>query len=376
MRTLTLKAAAVAVCGALAGSVYAGDITLYGSVSTGLVMQNTSKLTHGADKIDSVNSLSMESGWNGDSIWGLTGQEDLGNGWSVGFTLENEFASDTGALASDGKIFDSQAYLRVGNSLVNFAAGNISGLSSAGGDFDMIGGFDPMGVFFGVGGMGAFATRDYASDNMLVAELTPVEGLKISAMGSVGEDDSEAKWHRRTHYYGVGASYETGALAVAGVVEMTSYNNTLNAAAQTDDDALAFSLGVSYDFGVVKPSFVYQHADKLRSFQGEGTTGAYNFDSFLLGATAPMGGGTLMASVQYVKAENDADAKDEGNATILALAYNYELSKRTALWCGATYAVGGDGLDKDLSVTDKEFSGIDRAAYNGYTVGVGLTHTF
>lgn len=377
-QSIKLALAAAAVSAAF--GVQAAEVSLYGSVSTGLVFKNTPELTSATETVAKSNSLSMESGWFGDSIWGITGEEELGNGWTVGFTLENEFGSDTGVGAGleDGgnTLFDSQAYLRIGNDTFNFAAGNIGGLASAGGDFDMIGGFDPMGAFFGVGGMGAFASKDYASGNMLVAEITPMEGLKISLMGSIGEDDSEADWSDRTHYYGIGASYEVGSLTVAGVVEMLNYDSRLNDLYDTDDDGYTFTIGASYDFGVVKPSFVYQHADKLRVSE----TGTYKFDSFLLGATAPIADGTLMASVQYFKAKgkNEKAKGHEADATILAVAYNYELSKRTSVWTGATYAVGGDGLDKDLGKGVDEFDSevFNRADYNGFTFGLGLVHTF
>ncbi len=386
-QSIKLALAAAAVSAAF--GVQAAEVSLYGSVSTGLVYKHSNELTTGGQLDEKkTNSLSMESGWFGDSIWGITGEEELGNGWTVGFTLENEFASDTGALGTEGTLFDSQAYLRVGNDTFNFAFGNIGGLASAGGDFDMIGGFDPMGAFFDVGGMGAFATRDYASSNMIVAEVTPMEGLKVSFMGSVGEDDSSADavaWEDRTHYYGIGASYEVGAFAAAAVVEMLNYDSKSNNADTKDDNAYTFTLGVSYDFGVVKPSFVYQHADKLRTFQGEPIVddndayfGSFKYDSFLLGATAPIADGTLMASVQYVKGKgkNGSVEGQKGDATILAVGYSYELSKRTSLWTGATYAVGGDGLDKDLSSANDEFEGMERASFNGYSFGLGLVHTF
>ena len=110
--------AAVAVLGAFAGSAMAANVELYGSVSTGLVFTHTDS----TDEASSTNSMTMESAWAGDSVFGLTGEEELGNGWKVGFALENEFSSDTGALANDGKLFDSMSYLWVGNDLVKVAA--------------------------------------------------------------------------------------------------------------------------------------------------------------------------------------------------------------------------------------------------------------
>lgn len=375
----TLLAMAVS---AAAFSVQAAQVSLYGSVSTGLLYSNSASLSGGVDaqgnaldNQQSVDSFSMESGFWGDSIWGITGEEDLGNGWTVGFTLENEFGSDTGALATDGKIFDSQAYLRIGNDKVNFAFGNIGGLASAGGDFDLICGFDPMEAFVGVAGLGAFASKDFASDNMAVVEVTPMEGLKVSLMGNTGDDDSNAKWSDRDHYYGLGVSYENGPLALAAIAEMRKYDRAADWA--DNDDSWTFTVAAAYDFEVVRPSFVYQHASKTREFAaGEISGAAYNFDSFMLGATAPLGQGTLRASVQYVKGENDAVSDEEGSATILGLAYTYDMSKRTTLYGAAFYSVGGDGLDKDLGANETEFGLMGRADYNSVGFGVGLVHTF
>lgn len=375
----TLLAMAVS---AAAFSVQAAQVSLYGSVSTGLLYSNSASLSGGVDaegkelgNQQSVDSFSMESGFWGDSIWGITGEEDLGNGWTVGFTLENEFGSDTGEMASGGKIFDSQAYLRIGNDKVNFAFGNIGGLASAGGDFDLICGFDPMEAFVGVAGLGAFASKDFASDNMAVVEVTPMEGLKVSLMGNTGDDDSNAKWSDRDHYYGLGVSYENGPLALAAIAEMRKYDRAADWA--DNDDSWTFTVAAAYDFEVVRPSFVYQHASKTREFAaGEISGAAYNFDSFMLGATAPLGQGTLRASVQYVKGENDAVSDEEGNVTILGLAYTYDMSKRTTLYGAAFYSVGGDGLDKDLGTNEMAFGLMDRAEYNSVGFGVGLVHTF
>ena len=376
----TLLAMAVS---AAAFSVQAAQVSLYGSVSTGVLYQNQASLSGGEEPQESKDSFTMESGFWGDSIWGITGEEDLGNGWTVGFTLENEFGSDTGEMAGadpEGSVlFDSQAYLRIGNDKVNFAFGNIGGLASAGGDFDLLCAFDPMAAFVGVAGLGAFASKDFASGNMAVVEVTPMEGFKVSLMGNTGDDDSNAKWSDRDHYYGLGVSYENGPLALAAIAEMRKYDKVAERNNLSDnDDSWTFTVAAAYDFEVIRPSFVYQHASKTREFAASEVSsgGAYNFDSFMLGATAPLGQGTLRASVQYVKGENDAVSDEEGSATILGLAYTYDMSKRTTLYGAAFYSVGGDGLDKDLGANDTEFGLMGRADYNSVGFGVGLVHTF
>ena len=194
----TLLAMAVS---AAAFSVQAAQVSLYGSVSTGVLYQNQASLSGGTENQESKDSFTMESGFWGDSIWGITGEEDLGNGWTVGFTLENGFDSDTGKMTGGSVLFDSQAYLRIGNDKVNFAFGNIGGLASAGGDFDLLCAFDPMEAFVDVAGLGAFASKDFASGNMAVVEVTPMEGFKVSLMANAGDEDDEARWSDRNHYY-------------------------------------------------------------------------------------------------------------------------------------------------------------------------------
>ena len=65
-------------------------------------------------RVSGGNSLEMTSGNFAGSRLGLKCSEDLGNGLSVGFILENGSSSDSGALGKDGSIFnrESQIYLK------------------------------------------------------------------------------------------------------------------------------------------------------------------------------------------------------------------------------------------------------------------------
>ena len=368
--------AAVAVLGAFAGSAAAAGVELYGSVSTGLVYTHTKSVTSADEvKIPSSDNFAMESAWAGDSIFGITGEEELGNGWKVGFTLENEFESDTGKMAGgeDNKLFDSMAYLWVGNDTVKLAAGNLGGiLSSAGGDFDLVGGFDPLEAAYGNGGMGLFASRDAAVDNAVDVEVTPIDGLKVSFQMSIEDDSGNAGWSQRDHYYGLGAAYENGPFAASVVAERVKFANDGEATPKT---ASIYTVGASWDFDVVKPTFLYQHSDHL--FLGGFCDGlfeadigddvddvAIKTDSILIGATAPLGNGTLGVSAQYAKIKSvDAEDAQDGKAYVFGIAYTYELSKRTSLYAAGVYSKGKDALE-------------DATAVNNYQIGLGLNHTF
>lgn len=92
--------AAVAVLGAFAGSALAADVQLYGLVDLGL---NWTQVDNGKTTTD---SFGMGSGQNSGSRFGLKGTEDLGNGYKVGFNLENSFKADT-ALSTRAPAFST-----------------------------------------------------------------------------------------------------------------------------------------------------------------------------------------------------------------------------------------------------------------------------
>ena len=102
--------AALAVLGAFAGSAVAADVTLYGLVDYGFNYQHVDADTDA----DAQDSFRMMSGQNSGSRFGLKGTEDLGNGLTVGFVLENGFNADDGTLGNGGRLFgrESQVYLK------------------------------------------------------------------------------------------------------------------------------------------------------------------------------------------------------------------------------------------------------------------------
>ena len=82
----------LAALGAFAGVAHAqSSVTLYGVVDTGILVNNNVKGLH---------QYSLSQGTS--SRWGLKGTEDLGGGLSAIFTLENGYATATGALSQGG----------------------------------------------------------------------------------------------------------------------------------------------------------------------------------------------------------------------------------------------------------------------------------
>ena len=116
----TLIAAAVMAASGVAFA--ASNVTLYGVIEEGVVV---SKAKHGDNKVE------LASGFAQGSRWGITGVEDLGNGYNVGFVLEQGFSADNGAEGTAGKAFNRESFLYVKGGFGSFGFGRTGALSYA-----------------------------------------------------------------------------------------------------------------------------------------------------------------------------------------------------------------------------------------------------
>ncbi|NML35384.1 porin [Paraburkholderia antibiotica] len=84
-------------------SIFAqSSVTLYGSIDNGLTYVNN---------LGGHSSVMFQSGISKDNSLGFTGVEDLGDGMTALFKIENGFSSTTGALGQGGLMFGKQAYV-------------------------------------------------------------------------------------------------------------------------------------------------------------------------------------------------------------------------------------------------------------------------
>jgi predicted porin len=101
--------AAVLLASGISGAASAANVELYGSIDNGLRVT----AARGIDGASSQTTVGMESGQWFPNLIGLKGSESLGNGYSVAFSLENRFNSDSGTFLEEGRLFDNQALLMV-----------------------------------------------------------------------------------------------------------------------------------------------------------------------------------------------------------------------------------------------------------------------
>ena len=390
---------AAAVLGAFAASAMAADVTLYGVIDTGLHYSNKN-----VESKHDVNSFDMKTGASAGNRWGLKGTEDLGNGYKVGFVLENGFTEDDGKLGNGGRLFGREANLYVASDFGTLSFGRVGALTSGCGSYDLMK-YTPFATgWAGTATKANFMLADRDRMDNTVTYVTPsFAGVQVYAQYSFNRDGQETAGNERQNdrYAALGATYKNGAFSSALVVDTVMHNNK----SANDKDSLGVTLGASYDFEVVKlfamgqygqhENFLGTTFDKGTKTTAEGTKYAADYFKTLsskgwkgygvnLGATAPVLGGTVLAQASYLdakthdgmtfeEADKDAaagsqakDSYDEVKAKNwgIALGYTYAFSKRTNLYTYVSYNETKKTIDDDSAKTK----------FTEY--GLGIKHSF
>ena len=346
---------AVAALSAMACSAMAAQVTVYGKIDQGLQIQNTKNTGE-----SSTTTWKGASGISSGSRWGLKGTEEIADGYVVGFKLESGFDGFTGESGQGGRLFGRDAYLSLDTPFGQFVAGR-TGMLSDGCTGDIVSGpSSPFGTSYGI----AAATKNTFSDvlggrtDRALRYVSPkFAGFQVHAEYANMNGASTASTKQR--YGGLGVSYANGPLYVAIAAETIRY-----AASSTQDNSKLFSFAANYDFGVAKVYAGYQYAKDMQpnaKILGQTVGFMDKYNAGTVGVSAPIGNGTLMASVAYRKGDV-TDTKDLEQMTG-AIGYKYNLSKRTYLYTDIAYS--------ELELKDTEKKTTKTTEFN-----VGICHNF
>lgn len=390
-----MKKIAIAVAAAMtAATASAADFTLYGIVDTGLGYTNLDTLED-----PTVNRFEMINGYNSGSRFGFKGTEDLGNGYSVSFVLENGFNSDSGVLGQGGRMFGREAQVKFHSPYGTLSFGRAGTLLSGAGTLDIFGmNADVLpGGWDGIFNIGNYQGNGMRLDNMVTYQTPTAAGftgyLQYSfANDTVDGDDNDSRANERNsnRYFAGGLTYNNGPLGVVAVYDTLMFRHYSDSLVDPEGndanvgDSRTFTLGGHYDFGVVKITAYGQYVKGSRSGFADGIqSGAvfwfndkddtdnnqfYDADgyNFHLGAQFPLPCGRLYAGAYYgyLEANDDSDNTDATNWNIF-LAHEYDLSKRTIIYSGIGY--------RQVKVEDDTEDVTDNKATQ---VIVGLRHIF
>lgn len=346
---------ALAALTAFAGAASAqSSVTLFGVVDL-----NARNVKNGsAGDITSLSTDGIAS-----SRLGFRGVEDLGGGLRAGFWLEGGMdnsigcgTSQTPAPAAGAVACGGQNWQR--RSTVSLLGG--FGEIRLGRDYTPTFWnhtvFDP----FGTNGVGA-ATNNWAQAGAGGATLVRANntaGYFLPALGGVyGQVQiSAAEGATGNKYFGGRVGYAAGPINVA-----VAYGVTEKSTLVMVDDITDTNVGFSWNFGFANLMGQYRMSEQ----------GAAKNTGFLVGATVPFGANTIKIAYSETEFDNGTIAP---KAAQIAVGYQYDLSKRTALYANFSQVDNDAGLRFTAGG-----GGPSAAAINGFkSTGAefGVRHTF
>ena len=369
---------------AMAGSAYAANVEVYGLIDTSLAYVYADPDAAGHD---GEGKFTMENAREFGSRFGLRGSEDLGNGMKVGFVLESGIKSDSGELDQGGRLFGREAHINLTGDFGYLAFGLQPVFGSTLGQHGLFRAIDPLFANYTEAfGSGHASASMWTRVDNAISYVTPNwAGFNFYGMYSF-ENDSTKPYDRNAdegssgvdRYAALAARYQQGALEMVAVYDTTMYGNDRQSA-KYDDNGQTFTFGGNYTFaGGLKVLAFGQWfkdqelnragamSDALKLNRGAAGYGFVDGYGVSLGVNYPIGGGVAKAQVAYRDMENQLD--QEFNRWTIAAAYDYPLSKRTAV-----YAMTGYSQE---SMEGETATGKFDADPKAYEFTVGMVHRF
>nr|WP_315397567.1 porin [uncultured Duganella sp.] len=351
----------IAVLGALSNVAMAqSSVTMYGIVDAGITAERGAA---------AGNVTKVQSGAASASRIGFKGTEDLGSGLSAIFKLEAGVKIDDGSLDNtNNRLFNREAYV----GLKSATAGTLTIGRQYTPYYETLRDVaDPFAMGYAGTAKNLFPVAGVMTrnDNGVVYKTPTFAGFSGAASYSLGEVAGDSAAQRQL---GASIGYGNGPLNVA-----VAYNNRNNDTATVTTNGIGHNtlVAANYDFAVVKVFAAYSQDKGLNSAPLANTTNSFGYtvapvasqDSTdaLVGLTAPVGNGTVMAS--YIR-KNDKESFNR-DASQWGVGYSYNLSKRTSTYVafakiknknGAGYTVGNN---TDVGTGDKAFN-------------IGVKHSF
>jgi len=345
---------ALAVLGTFAGAAAAqSSVTLFGAVDLSLKY-----VENGSVENKQLGSDGLQS-----SRFGVRGVEDLGGGLRAGFHLESGLNAGTGA--SDATFWQRR-------STVSLLGG--FGEVRLGRDLNPIflthGTYDPFGTI-GVGtsfnlistlGSGVVTT---VRTNNMVAYLTPTT---IPFYAHIGVAPSEGVAGNK--FVGGRVGFGTGPFDISIGASKTE----ADLAGTLDYEQKA--IGGSFDFGFMKLFAYYLLNENSRALAGESTAREQSVAQIAL--TFPIGQSLIKAV--YARSEMDgtgtvvAPFRSIDEADLFAVQYNYNLSRRTALY--ASYSQISNDNGANFQIPSAVAGASPAAGFKSKGYEFGVRHAF
>ncbi len=344
MKSVLCPLALLAFCGT---STAQSSVSIYGVVDMSIARLSGDGVGH---------KTGVASGSLGASRLGFSGTEDLGGGLSANFIMESALSLDDGQSA--GVTFVRQSTLGLIGPFGELRLGRDYAPT-----YLNTSRFDPFanrGVGIG-NAYNNFFSDEVRNSNTVGYFLPPnMGGFYGQVQYAFGEKQSNVPNTKQRDYTGGRLGYLNGPLNLAGAwgryKQIVGASDT--APVVIGKDLTNTNFGISWDFGFIKPSFLYGQ-EKVSN----GAVGASQVNSAVLGLFAIVGVGEIRATIGHY------DLKDSANDwNKFSFGYAYNLSKRTALYTemasvqnkgAATKSINLDGLSAIGAAPGRKANGIE-----------------
>ncbi|MGA7817974.1 porin [Caballeronia sp.] len=365
---MKIKLAAAVTLTALTGVAHAqSSVTLYGSVDSGLLYQNTSAASYSPLAKNTGSVFRMKDGGIYSSFLGFLGTEDLGGGWQSNFKLQGAFDSTNGKFGLSG----------TAGAAAQFNQAADVGLSGPYGSLTLGRQIIPMTY--------AMAYTDVRQGDYFGSIFTALVSMNAAAgwpgtstnaqLGAVFDDNAIV--YVSPKFGGVTASLEYAPGGVAGslqgatresaVLQYDNYGLKLAAVYYNGHDTNPTPTSVPT--GLDNNRFVY--AGALYSINGFSVSGSFsngrnpahssvtNFDMISGGVGYQFNPAfDVTSAVYYLKDENHS----ANHSTEFILGANYSLSKSTTLYAQVGYVDNNGTMNQSIEYGQPTAPGVDTTA--------------
>lgn len=371
MRKTTFAMATMALIGINAHAQ--NRITIYGVVDTSLIYTRKVGANNGS-------RFSIDSGDLTASRIGFKGSEDLGNGLTAIFNLENGFNADTGNLGTSNTLFDRKSVVGLSSSFGTITLGRQTDyLEDIGSKYTSVQTFGANSIKGGhlnnldhtAGGIRTNNAIRYDSANLNGITGSLFYGLgEIAGKTSIGQSFGFAGNYSNGGF-GIGAGYYQSKLAADAIPAHAG-----------DTDLKTFTLGTSYQTGSVKWYGAWSQVKRpaaaaVATASLVNITTATKANIFDVGFNYALTNHfSLLGSVIYDRANIDrvTTGATKASTTQLNIGVDYSFSKRTDIYAMYSNQHAKDTINPGVINAAYSSSPKDDSSQN--VVRLGVRHKF
>jgi predicted porin len=376
------------------------SVSLYGIVDAGITYRSSERAgTVGANSGHS--NVGLSSGNYSGSRWGFKGTEDLGNGWSALFVLENGFDVTNGTTGQNGRIFGREAFVGISNP-TSYGTVSLGRQYTSLDDFVL-----PVSPTLYTGGMGAHPgdiddlDQTVRVDNSIKYTSATYGGFSFGALYGFGNQPGSLK---RKNTWSVAAGYAEGPLHIGVGYERSdnskvgpndpttgtfnssddgTFNSSISEGYASAQSQQIVATGLTYDFGVAVVGVNYSNvqykpgANSLFSSEAAFDIAGI-FVRWKIQTNIHM-----ITGYSYTRANQVAGISDRAQYHNASVGVLYDFGKRTTAYLlggyqratGGTLNALGEPVDATASVSDKG-NGHSSQGQSQAIVSIGLRQRF